>query len=321
MRVGYIMIRYIMVRLFWTLVNLLIIFTALYFIIGIVMNSMWYKFPIGDLFPRLVSGYFNYLRGIVTKWDLGVSSSNEPVWETLLTKMPYTLGLNLMAFAVYTPLGLLLGIIAAMNKNKFIDNFINGIIMLFSSMHSLILIFLLMVVFGYTLDWLPPLFPSSMAPQNVRRLAYVIPIIALALFPIAEIARVSRGELSEALNSKYVVLARVKGLKKKQILVKHGLRNSMIPIMPLIITTFVSVSMSSFFVEKVYAVPGVANWFLKSLVIPHMDTFVFYIDPYVVIAITMFYSVMSLIFALIIDVLYCIIDPRIRVGSRKHNYN
>ena len=311
------MTRYIIVRSFWTMVNLLLIITLLYFIIALVMNTIWFRVPLSDYLEPMVVSYFQYLKGIFTKWDWGTSLKNEPVWETLLLKMPYTLRINLVAFAIYTPLGLLLGIIAATNKNKLMDNFISGIIMLFSSLHSLILIFFLMVVFGYSLGWLPPIYPANNAPINARRLAYVIPIIALSLYPIAEIARVTRGELTEALDSQYMVLARIKGLDKRQLVVKHGLRNSLIPIMPLIITTFVSVMMNSFFVERAYSIPGVASWFLRSLVTPNMDSFVLYIDPSVVLMISAFYSALSLIFSLAIDILYCVIDPRIRMGSKK----
>ncbi len=267
----------------------------------------------------MLASYFKYISGIITKWDWGISTSKEPVWETFLLKIPYTLRINLLALVIYTTLGVLLGIIAAINKNKLIDNFISGIIMLFSSMHSLILIFLLMVVFGYSLGWLPTIYPADTAPINAIRLAYVIPIIALSLLPIAEITRMTRGELTEALDSQYMLLARIKGLKKRQLIVKHGLRNSMISIMPVIITTFVSVMMNSFFVERVYAIPGLANWFLKSLVVPHLDTYVLKIDPFVVVMICAFYSALSLVFSLIIDILTCIIDPRIRVGSKRLN--
>lgn len=127
----------------------------------------------------------------------------------------------------------------------------------------------------------------------------------------------TRGELTEALDSQYMVLARIKGLNKRPLVVKHGLRNSLIPIMPLIITTFVSVMMNSFFVERAYSIPGVASWFLRSLVTPNMDSFVLYIDPSVVLMISAFYSALSLIFSLAIDILYCVIDPRIRMGSKK----
>ena len=135
----------------------------------------------------------------------------------------------------------------------------------------------------------------------------IMPIIALSFGEIAGLCRFTRAELTETLTSDYMLLARTKGLKKSQATTRHALKNAMVPILPMIISSFVGILGGSMIIEEIFSIPGVGSLFIKSVTLFDYD--VFMID-------TVFYVLVGLLAGIVVDISYGFIDPRIRMGER-----
>lgn len=259
--------------------------------------------------------YYHWVRNVVTDWNWGTSTKirvNVPAFDIIAEKMPITLALNLATVIFYIPFGFLFGIITALNKDSWIDNVTQVLIMFFLSLPALVFLLLLIILLSYKADnFLPALFPL-LEVQTFGAIAkgFVIPIIAGALPSIAGFTRMLRAELTEVLTSEFVLLAKTKGLSYGQSVVRHGIRNSLVPMVPIIIVSFAFLLSGSFILETVYAVPGVGKVTLQALAVNNYDYNVLMVS-------TAFYSVIGLTTTLIVDLSYGIIDPRIRMGARK----
>jgi len=264
--------------------------------------------------PILVQ-YFIYWKNIITKLDFGVSfkieylgSVNGIIQDRLLP----TVLLNLYALLFSVPLGILLGIVAALKKNKWQDHTISTLVMLFVSVPSFVYAFILQYFLGAKLGW----FPIQMASLATTGgyftwemfVSMVLPVLALSFGSIASLARFTRAELAESLTSEYMLLARAKGLTRRQATVRHALKNAMVPILPTIIAMFVSILSGSLVIEKVFSVPGVGGLYVQS--IEELDYNVF-------MAVTTFYTFIGLTANIIVDLSYGFLDPRIRMGAKK----
>ena len=249
--------------------------------------------------------YVKWLQNIVTDWDWGVSTEvqpNVPSFQVLSSKLPVTLKLNFYSLFVFVPLGFLFGIIAALRKNKPIDHIISLLVIVFISVPSFVIITVLMI--SAKNFNLPPQWGSA---DELNWTHYVIPILALSLGSIAGLTRYTRAELSEVLTSDFILLARTKGLNKSQTVLRHALRNSMVPLMPMIIGSFVSILSGSLILENIYGIPGVGGIFKESL-----DKQ----DYNLTMTVLAFYTVIGLFATLVVDLSYGIVDPRIRMGAR-----
>ena len=138
----------------------------------------------------------------------------------------------------------------------------------------------------------------------------MLPILSLSFGTIAGLMRFTRAELTETLTSDYMLLARTKGLTRGQATVRHALRNSMVPILPMIIGEFIGILSGSLIIEKIFAIPGIGSVYVASIGLRDYNVFM---------AVSMFYTIVSLVAGLIIDLSYGFIDPRIRMGGGKTN--
>ena len=137
-----------------------------------------------------------------------------------------------------------------------------------------------------------------------------LPIMSMSFSTVASLMRAVRAELTETLTSDYMLLARTKGLTRRQATLRHALRNSMVPIMPMIVGQFVAVLSGSLIIEKIFGIPGIGSTYISSIL--ERDYALF-------LVVSMFYTVISLIATLVIDVSYGLVDPRIRMGGDKSN--
>lgn len=255
-----------------------------------------------------------YLKNIFTKFDWGTSwkvAYMKPVAEVLFSRMPPTILVNVISIIIGLPLGIVLGIFAALLKNKWPDHVISVIIVLFISVPSFVLAFFLQYFLAFKLQWFP-LVMSSVADAGgmfTWKMVYsiMLPVMASAFYEIAYFARTVRAELTEALTSDYMLLARTKGLTKQKAIVRHALKNAMVPILPVIIGTFLSVLGGSMVLEQIFAIPGVGTLTLSSLAFRDYDLFVLT---------SMFYTVIGLSAAILTDLSYGFLDPRIKMGER-----
>ncbi len=307
------MIRYIFVRIIWIFI-ILISFMSIMFIMIRLLEYRRYgiDFNMSDTVIPMIFQYFRWLKGVFTEWDWGQTPMhlNLTVWEVIIPKLPVTIRVNVVAFLVYIPLGIIFGVIAALQQNKRMDNVITLITMVFMSIPSFVFMFLILLLFSYTLHWFPSQYPTSDSEGIIQYTGLVLPTFALSVGPIANLTRLIRGELTETLNSQYLLLARTKGLTKRQAVMRHAFRVSMVPIIPTMILYVVTVLSGSLVIERIYSIPGTGRLFFKAL---SLNSY----DYNMIVALSAFYTAISLVSTLIVDLTYGIIDPRIRMGSRK----
>jgi oligopeptide transport system permease protein len=281
------------------------------FIVNPVSDSTIYK-----VFRRvpIFEQYNKWISNVINDFNWGTSSKvriNAPAFSLISERFPLTFRLNLLTLLFYIPFGFLFGIMAALNKDTWIDNLMQVMVMVFISLPALVFVLLLQIVFGYELEILPALFPI-IELESAARVAtgYIIPVVAAGLPAIAGLTRLLRAELSEVLTSEFLQLAKTKGLSYQQAVVRHAIRNSMVPMLPVIIGSFAGLLSGSFILERVYSIPGVGRITLQALQAGNYDYNVLMVS-------SAFYSVIGLLAVLIVDLSYGIIDPRIRMGAKK----
>lgn len=272
-----------------------------------VIDAMNAKYHFDE--PVIVQ-YAHYLRKIVFHWDWGVSLTmvpNVPVFDVLRSRVPITMLLNLISLFVALPLGFVAGTVAALKKNTMVDHLNSFMVVLFISVPSFIFASLLQYFMAFKLGWFPIIY-SSTGEAGTKALSMVLPVAALSFGPIARVARQLRAELSEAMNSEFMLLATTKGLTYRQATIRHAMRNALFPLVNIIVPMFTNIVGGSLVIENIFAIPGMGGLMVDSInANDHMLT----------VAILLFYSIISLATVLIVDILYGIIDPRVRIGRGK----
>lgn len=258
----------------------------------------------------IMEQYFAWIGNIFSKWDWGTSTKylNQDCMALIGARLPNTIKLNIIAVVISVPLGILIGILAALKKDKPLDHVINTIIMIIIALPSFITILYAMLIFGYRLNWLPTRWPDETATFAQKALGYVIPEISLCLGTIAGFARFVRAELCEVMSSDYLLLARTKGLTRRQAIIRHALRNSMVPVVPLIISEFIGILSGSMVLENLYNIRGIGSFYM----VAYENK-----DWNLLMAITAFYTIIGLTASVLVDLSYGFIDPRIRIGAKK----
>jgi len=263
----------------------------------------------------IMQQYGIFLKNIVTTGDWGTSWKVDylkAAQEVIVSKLPPTIILNLYSTILSIPLGILFGIIAAIYKNKWIDHFISIIVMLFISVPSFVYAFLLQYGLGYKLG-LFPVIVSSLYDAGGSWWTFkmfhsmVLPILSLSFGAIAGFTRSVRAELTEALTSEYMLLARTKGLTRGQAIRRHALKNAMVPVLPGIIAFVLSIMSGAIITEKIFAINGIGKLYITSINLLDYDLFV---------ATGMFYTAIGLVVSIVTDLSYGLLDPRIRIGER-----
>ena len=264
--------------------------------------------------PIMVQFYL-YMKAIITEWDWGVGEQMYDglrIWDVMVEKLPYTVIVNLYSILVSIPLGLGLGIYAALKKNKWQDAFISTMVMVFISVPSYVYAFLVQYIFCFKLGWFPLQLASlSKAGSLFSGKMFVSMVPAIMSFSFGSIAgftRYTRAELSEVLTGDYMLLARTKGLTKAQAISRHAMRNAMVVILPMIIGEFIGILGGSLIIENIFGIPGIGNLYINSINLRDYNFFM---------ALTIFYTLIGLVSGIVIDVSYGFIDPRIRMGSKK----
>ena len=258
--------------------------------------------------------YFLFWKSIVTAWDWGVGEQmyeGLSVWNVLMNKLPYTVLVNLYSILIAIPLGLMLGIYAALKKNRWQDHLISTLVVVFISVPSYVYAFLVQYLFCFKLGWftltLESLDNASLFSAKMFRSMFPA-IMSLGFGVVAGLTRYTRAELSEVLTGDYMLLARTKGLTKAQAISRHALRNAMVVILPMIIGEFIGILGGSLIIENIFAIPGIGNLYISSINVRDYNFFM---------ALTVFYTFIGLASGIIIDISYGFIDPRIRMGSKK----
>ena len=255
--------------------------------------------------------YFKWLGNILTKWEWGLSEQIEPnvkVSVIIKERLPNTIKLNIIATAVSVPIGILLGIWAALKKNTITDHIISTSVMVFISIPGFVLISIMILVFAYNLGWVPTKWPNPGASAWMIAKAYLIPVFCLSFGSICGYCRFVRAELCEVMESDYLLLARTKGLTRSQSIVRHALRNAFVPILPSILAEVIGLLSGSMILESLYGINGTGSLFITA--IKAKDYNVLFVDMAI-------FTTIGLLANIVLDLSYGFIDPRIRMGARK----
>jgi ABC-type dipeptide/oligopeptide/nickel transport system permease component len=236
--------------------------------------------------------------------DFGISYHARPqtVSEIISRTFPVSLHLGAMATLFAVLVGMTLGILAAINQNGALDYLSVTLAILFYSMPSFVMGFLLILLFAV---WLPDIgFNLGFRVGGWERpLDWVLPTIALGAAPLATLARYTRSSMIEVIRSDFVRTARAKGLTEQGVVTKHVLKNALIPVVTLIGPIFAAVGTGSFFVEQVFNIPGMGKFFVTSMQVK---------DQTMILAVVLLYGVFLAAMNLLVDLIYGVIDPRIR---------
>ena len=246
--------------------------------------------------------YITYL-GNILHGDFGISLqfSDQPVATLLGSRIGPSVQLGLQAVIFGTVVGAILGVFAAMKQNTWVDAFCSVFAITGRSVPNFVIAVLGQYLFAITLNWLP------IGLWNDGFRSTILPTLALSISPMADAARFVRTEMVEVLSSDYIELARAKGMSEIRVALTHGLRNALIPLITVLGPMTVSLMTGSLVVENIFAIPGIGEQFTKSILSN---------DYYTIMAVTILYSSLLVVVIFITDMLYQLIDPRMRVGVR-----
>lgn len=317
------MLKYVVKRVLLMLLTFLIIATMCFFLIKALplptlkaqgrdaqliemrREAMGYNKPV-------VVQYFLYWKHVLSG-DFGLGEQmyvGQEVWDIMMTKLPYTITVNLYSILMAVPIGLLLGIYAALRKNKWQDHVISTTVMVFISVPSYVYAFLIQYFLCFKLNWFPLMVYSKAEADLISwKMFYSMfpAVLALSFGTIAGLTRFTRAELAEVLTGDYLLLARTKGLTRTQAIVRHALRNAMVPILPMILGEFIGILGGSLVIENIFSIPGIGSTYVSSISLRDYNFFM---------ALTFFYTLIGLVAGLIVDLSYGFIDPRIKMGEK-----
>ncbi|GLH63590.1 oligopeptide transport system permease protein OppB [Parageobacillus sp. G301] len=246
--------------------------------------------------------YFDYLVSIA-KWDFGPSFKykGQTVNDLINEGFPVSFFLGMESLLIAISIGVLLGIIAALNHNKWQDYAAMVFAVLGISVPSFIMASILQYFLAIKLGWFPVARWESL--QHT-----VLPALALAAMPMAFIARLTRSSMLEVLGNDYIRTAKAKGLSQGQITVKHAIRNAILPVVTYLGPLSAQILTGSFVIEKIFGIPGLGSHFVTSITNRDYTT---------IMGVTVFYSILLLLSVLLVDIAYGFIDPRIKLAGGK----
>jgi oligopeptide transport system permease protein len=304
-------LKRVLTSLFTLLVILLVLFVLMQLMPGSPFNdeklsadqrvALYAKY---GLDRPVIEQFFRYV-GNMLKGDFGVSyniSKNTPISQLIQTRLPVSIRIGGCAVTIGAILGLLLGLLASLKHDTIWDSLATVISVIGVSVPSYVFALALSYTFGFKLGWFPMLYAAKKAMSSS-----VLPSISLSMFTMASIARFTRSEMLEVLGSDYMLLAESKGISGPALIFRHALRNALIPIITVLAPLIVDLMTGSLVVEKIFAIPGVGSLLVNAIQSN---------DYNVVISLSFIYSAMYIAIMLVVDILYGIIDPRIRLAKK-----
>ncbi|MBR2552695.1 MAG: ABC transporter permease [Erysipelotrichaceae bacterium] len=306
--------KYILKRVLVSIATLLVIILVLFLLMDLMPGTPFNDEKLTEaqlallyekygLDKPLIVRFFIYLKNMLTG-DLGVSyaiNKNFAISDMIKGRLGISLTVGAMAMVFGTIMGLILGILAALNHNTWIDNLCSVLSVIGVSVPSYVCALLLCYFIAYKLKLMPILYNQQMPIKSL-----ILPALALSVSPTANIARFTRSEMIDVLNSDYILLVQSKGVKNWKMIIRHALRNTLIPIITVMGPLLVNLLTGSSVIERIFGIPGIGLLMISGI---QQN------DYNVTIACSFIYSLMYIITMLIVDILYGIIDPRIRVAK------
>lgn len=310
------MFRYIGKRILISVITLFIILTVLFIMVKCLPGTPFNDEKLSEgqkaiimakygLDKPLPVQFLTYLKNMLTG-DFGISYAiykDLPVSMLVSDAASISFSLGIAAVIVGSIVGMILGIIAALNQNKVWDTIATIISVIGVSIPSFVFALLLLIFLGVDLHILPTVYSS-----DHKIVTSIIPVIALSMSVIANVARFTRTEMISVLNSEYIELVKAKGLSRNRVIRKHCLRNSLIPVVTVIGPILVNLMTGTMVVEYICGIPGLGKLLVNSIRAN---------DYSIILACSFLYSAMYIIMMLVIDISYGLIDPRIRLGKEE----
>ena len=306
------MFKYIVKRVLAALVTIWFVMTATFFLMHAIPGdpfnaekmpdpelraAMYEKYGLDKpLWEQYLTSLSNYAQG-----DFGTSYQKRGLTtnEIIASGFPYSLRIGMYASIAVIVLGILFGLLAALRHNRFVDRFL----MFLSTLGATVPTFVFATLFLYVFSKMLGLVPTY-GVADWR--GYIGPAVVLALFPLAYVVRLMRSSMLDVLGQDYIRTARAKGLPEWKVVGKHGLRNALLPVVTYIGTMFAALITGSFVVEKVFSVPGIGSLFTTSVLNR---------DYTLIMGTTVFFAIILVVCVLFIDILYVLIDPRIKLDE------
>jgi oligopeptide transport system permease protein len=306
------MTRYIIQRLVYMIITMFLIATLTFFLMKLLPGSplasadklseeqqavVLEKYGLNDPIPVQ---YYNYMVNLA-QGDLGISFQfdNREVTTIILDRIGPSMQLGIQAMVIGTILGMLLGLVSALYHNGPLDYTSTFLAVLGQSIPSFVFAGLLQFYIGVKLGWFPVALWEGWEYT-------VLPTVSLAIFPIAIAARFMRTEMLEVMGSDYIVTARAKGVNKFGVVFKHGLRNALIPLITVLGPLAIGLMTGTLVIENIFAVPGIGEQFVKAINVN---------DYPIIMGTTLLIAFLFIFIILVIDLLYGVIDPRIRLAE------
>lgn len=304
------LLKYIGKRIVTSFIMIFILVTVTFFMVKLIPGSPFTseKMQAGNkeaiyayygLDKPVYEQYFIYLSNLL-KGDLGVSYKIRAISvnQIIASAFPYSLDLGLRSIVFALTMGVLLGVIAAYRRGRAMDTFTMVLAIIGTSVPSFIVGFFIQYVFAVKLQWFP-------VAQYESVLHSVLPTFALGLGMLATISKYTRSSMLEVISSDFVKTADSKGLSKLRIIFVHQLRNALMPVVTLLGPIVASVITGTFVVENVFGIPGLGR---------HYVTCVQNLDYTLITGLTIFFAVILVVMNLAVDIIYALIDPRIRLN-------
>jgi len=307
------MTRYIIKRIFISVLTMLVLVTAVFFLVRLIPGDPFtnpkmtpeirenlYKYYGFD--KPLYKQYLQYL-GNIAKGDFGYSMKykNQTVSNIIIKSFPYSADLGIRALVLSVSIGLVFGIISALNRGNKIDLFFVVVAVIGTSVPDFIMGSLLQYFFGIKWGLLP-------VAQYLGFKYTILPSLGLGFYTLASVSRIMRASMLEVVNQDYIKTARAKGASKFRITWKHQIRNAIMPVVTVVGPTVAAVLTGTFVIESIFAVPGMGKYYVNSV----SD-----LDYTMILGMTIFYGIFLITANMIVDILYGVIDPRVRIAGKQ----
>ncbi len=255
------------------------------------------KFGLNDPLPVQL---LRYMGGLL-HGDFGPSYkySGKTVNEFIETFFPVSAKIGLITVVFVLLAAIPMGIFAAVKNGKWQDMLIMAVATIGVTIPSFVIASLLIYFFSHQLGWTPAYWDWSAA-------GYILPVVALGGYSVSYLARLMRSSLLEVMGQDYIRTARAKGLSEFKVITRHALRNALLPIITVLGPTVAGLLTGSFVIETIFAIPGLGKWFVNGVSQRDYTT---------IMGITIFYAAFLMAMTLIVDIFYCLIDPRIKYES------
>lgn len=304
------MLKYILKRLALGLCAIFVLATVTFFLMKVIPGNPFHRenkslsaeqmTKLNEQFgldKPLFEQYLTYMSKAV-RGDFGesIKRTGMPVISVITRSAPVTARLGLVAFCVALTIGISFGVISALSKSRVVNGIVTVFATLGVSVPSFLLAMMLMIVFGVKLGWVPLVGLDS-------PVQYILPAFALALYPISMITRLTRSSLLDVMGKDYITLARSKGTSEVKVIVKHGLKNALLPVVTYCGPMLVGLLTGSFVIETLFSIPGIGSEFVKSVTNR---------DYTLIMGLTIFLGSLMILMNLLSDVVAALIDPRIK---------